>query len=491
MSQNKFAITLRLALILFFLLPLVYFIYKFKFQLNLDANEFLWALKNSLVQSGVASLITLLLALPMSLALLNLRLNLKLHAATEKLLLLPQIIPIFYTLLILFTVFNPFPRGLVGIIMSFVFVNLGLMTVLLAQAIGNQMSSYSAIADVYSISKKVFYLKIFFPMMWIELFKVFLLIFAFCFSSFSIPLVVGNGQDLNLEILVYEKIFIESDWNAAFNLSVLQTIFIFILSWISTGGGFFKNKVYESSRYLSSRLGIGLILIYLSLYILGYLWGLLQSFSYLEFIKEYYADILISAWLSFKILFLTLGIFLVILYFWLYDFVQYKSFNFATHFISLSTVVTGFAIYLFFPSNSSYDYIKLMLAFCFLLFPVLFKLYLQTPVESLRNQIQIAEVLGVSRTQIILQVILKQIYKDLSLWVSVVALWVVSDFAISKAVGLQMPTLGLLSHSFLSSYRLPVSYLLSAFTFIFVFIFLLMLKYFLKVIYVVYKKFSF
>jgi len=179
---------------------------------------------------------------------------------------------------------------------------------------------------------------------------------------------------------------------------------------------------------------------------------------------------------------------MALLYFWLSDFIQNKKINSGVNFISLSTLVVGFAVYLMFPVGAEYDSYKFVYAFTVLTFPVLFKLYLQKPVENLKEQVAVAQIFGLSTPVIVIEIILRQIVQPFSLWVAVFSLWLVSDFAISKAIGLQTQSLGLMSQSFLSSYRLPAAYLLSALILIFVILFVSVLKYLMELSYVCYKK---
>jgi hypothetical protein len=87
------------------------------------------------------------------------------------------------------------------------------------------------------------------------------------------------------------------------------------------------------------------------------------------------------------------------------------------------------------------------------------------------------------------EVIFKQIKPNLNLWFFVSSIWFVSDYAISKATGVQTATLGLITESFLTSYRLPVAFLLTFLIFVFVLLFVFIINQFLKVIYVISKKY--
>jgi hypothetical protein len=75
-----------------------------------------------------------------------------------------------------------------------------------------------------------------------------------------------------------------------------------------------------------------------------------------------------------------------------------------------------------------------------------------------------------------------------ALWFSVLSIWFASDYAISKAVGLQTQTLGLLAQGFLSSYRMPAAFLMSLIIILTILLFLFVLNLIMKAAYVGYKK---
>jgi thiamine transport system permease protein len=478
---------IRLAFTGYFFLPLLFFATQFKPNINIEWTDLYWALESSVTQATWAAIACIVLGIPMALSLVSLKQ--KNYSWVSKLLLVPQIFPALFTILITFSVLNPFPMGHLGIIILFVVVNLGLSAVLLAEAIKSKCIKYAVVSEVFSINKWKFKLQVLLPLLKSDLFNLFFLVFAFCISSFSIPLVAGGGKGINLEIAIYEKIFIENNWQQAFTLGLFQTTFIFFLGMLLTqkSNGYFESRT--ESTYLRSHLGLLLVLLYLLFYIGGYAKGLFNSLMYLEFLSQYVNEILKAMLFSFLTL-LAYSIFqLGLLYLWLKDYLNHKSFNPMLNLVALSTVVVGFAFYLTLPANKNWDIIKLVLAISILSFTTLFKLFLEKPISDLQKQIVAAQVFGLSHSDIIVEVIFKQIKPNLNLWFFVSSIWFVSDYAISKATGVQTATLGLITESFLTSYRLPVAFLLTFLIFVFVLLFVFIINQFLKVIYVISKKY--
>ena len=484
---NSKRLLLRLAFAAYFFLPLVFFATQFNPNLDIQFSELYWALKNSITQATWAALICVTVALPMALALVSLKQ--KHYFWLSKLLLVPQIFPALFTILISFSVINPFPMGTVGIIILFVIVNLGLASVLLSEAIKNKCLKYAVVSEVFSISHFRFKWQVLVPLLRSDLFNLFFLIFAFCVSSFSIPLIAGGGKGINLEISIYEKIFIETNWEQAFTLGLFQTGFIFFVGFLLSDRGYNSSQSQIESRYVRSYLGLALVAGYLLFYLGGYLKGVLSSLVYLEFLSLYTNEI-IKALLFTLFTLLVYSVFqFALLFFWLKDYLNNKNFNPMLNLVTLSTVVVGFSFYLALPANKNWDLVKLVVAISILSFTTLFKLFLEKPVAALQKQILVAQVYGLSHSRIIFDIIFKQIKPNLNLWFFVSSIWFVSDYAITKATGVQTSTLGLMTEGFLTSYRLPVAFLLTFLIFIFVLLFVFIINQFLKAVYVVTKKY--
>jgi thiamine transport system permease protein len=486
MTEIKKPTVVRYSLILFFLLPFLFFLFKFRFQVELNWGETWWALKNSIYQSTVAAFFVIALSVPMSFG-LN-ALSEKFKKIASHLLLLPQILPVFFTALIMFTVIRPFPMGSAGIIILFMAVNLGLATVLIEQSAAQSVSRLAVTAEVFSISRFAFFRKIYLPAMYGNLLQIFFLVFVFCMSSFSIPLLAGDGRAVNLEILVFEKVFIDSNWAAGFGVSLVQSFIVFALSALMLNSDSSSQESHLNTKLLKGKPAVVLIAAYVGVYVLGYLVGLLQSLRFLNFVNEYKHDILAAFWFSIQALSVFAVVSVILLYVWLWDYVRNKRFSPVLHFVSLSTVVAGFAIYLFFPTSADYDLLKLILGTSVLFFVPLFKLFLQRPVESLSKQLQVAEVYGLKTSSVIIEIIFQQIKPAVMLWFLVLSIWFASDYAVSKAIGLQTQTLGLMAQGFLSSYRMPVSFLMSLIIILTILLFLVILNLIMKAAYVCYKK---
>lgn len=450
---------LSVGLFLFFVLPYVLFFKAFTLQIQINFSELLWALKNSFIQASTASLVCACGGLFLSFGVLQF--PKRIQHVILKLLLLPQIVPSLFSILIAFSLIKSFPMGHAGVIFIFILVNLGFSTFQFYYAIQEKVGQFALISDIFGINRLKFYRKILFPLVWPDVKLNFMFVFLFCISSLSIPLVAGGGKGTNLEVLIYEKIFIDQNWSTAWFLMILQSGLVFSLSFLFLKSRSYQVKEFVAHKFLKSKVAAVAVGAYLLVYLGGYFYHLAQSLQAIEFMSDYLKEIVSSTISTMAIiavvLLISYGVFLV----WLTDYVQRLKHNFAIHLISVSTILVGFAFYLFFPQTVQFDFIKIPLAFTILFFPSLFRLLFEKRINQIKNQILVAKIFGLTKQKIIFEVILKQIKRPLFLAVSLLTIWSLGDFAILRSLGSQTSTLGLLTQGFLTSYRLEAAFLLS------------------------------
>ncbi len=472
-------------LLVFFLFPYVSFLRFFNWQVAITSSELIWVLKNSFLQSVVAAVICVTLGFYFSLGLFQL--PEKIISVVSKIVLLPQMLPTLFSILIAFSILNPFPMGHLGVIFIFVLINLGFSVYQISLAIQNKLGQLALVSEVFGISKNQFRSRVLIPLVWADLKLNFLFTFLFCFSSLSVPLVAGGGKGTNLEVLIFEKIFIEQSWDSAWLLMVLQMTVVFLISYF-----FLRSRSYTAQAfkqhffYKSKPAAIGL-LTYVAGYVGIYLLSVGSSLGGLDDILLYQDDVITATRNSLLLVLGLLCVSFIVLIVWIFDYVNTLRHSIAMHFISVSTVLVGFSFYIFFPLSSRSDFLKMPLAFGILFFPVVFKIFFEKQIDQLRHQIVAAKVFSISPGVIVFQVILRQVLRPLFFAASFLMIWTLSDFAISRAVGTQSQTLGLISESFLTGYRLDAAFLISFYILILWLFLTAMLHFVFKGIYGAYK----
>lgn len=351
------------------------------------------------------------------------------------------------------------------------------------------MGQLALVSEIYGFKRITFFRQILLPTLWPDLKLNFFLVFLFCFSSLSIPLVAGGGKGTNLEVLIFEKIFIEQNWDSAWVLMVLQTAFVFCMSYFFLKSRSFVTTEFKMHSFYKSKLGgLGLI-IYLSIFLGSYLLNLIGSFNAINDILLFSTEIVNATINSIGLLFLIVLVCFILLIVWILDYVNTLQHNLSINFISVSTVLVGFSFYIWLPQGFGFDLWKIPLAFNILFFPILFKIFFEKKITQMKSQIVAAKIFGISKRKIIFNVILSQCHQVLFLSSSLLMIWSLSDFAISKALGTQTKTLGLLSENFLSSYHLDSAYLVSAYILLIWLILSLFIHFVFKGIYGINKKY--
>lgn len=450
---------LSAALFLIFILPYILFFKYFTLNIDLNISELLWALKNSLIQSVGGALFCVVMGAYFALGLFQF--PLKAQKILVKLVLLPQILPSLFSILIAFSIVNPFPMGHLGVIFIFILVNLGFSSFQFYNAIQEKVGQLALVSEIYGIGRFRFYRKVLLPLLWPDIKLSFTFVFLFSLSSLSIPLVAGGGKGTNLEVLIFEKIFIDQNWSTAWFLMLLQSSLVFGLSYFFLKNRSYQTKDFSAHRYTKSKLAAVGVCTYLAIYIGGYLYNLAGSLDSLDFVSDYISEIQTSTFKTLEILMIVLIAGYFILLGWVTDYVQRLKHNMAINLISVSTVLVGFAFYLTFPQTQRFDLIKIPLAFVILFSPGLFKMFFEKRIDQMKMQIFVAKTLGIPKSKIIYEIIFKQLKHQLFMAVSLLTIWSLSDFAILRSLGTQTQTLGLMTQSFLTSYRLEAAYLVS------------------------------
>ncbi len=467
-----------LGLVLFFLLPYILFLPFFTWHFQLEFSEFFWAAKNSIIQAGAAAGLSVIIGSFLSFGVLQLpELYQKIIL---RVLLLPFVLPVFFSILISFSLLKPFPMGHIGIIFIFTLINLGFSVYQITFALRQRLGSLAWVSEIYGISKFTFTRKVLIPLISSDLKLNFILIFLFCISSLAIPLVAGGGKSTNLEVLIYEKIFVEQNWDAAWFIVLIQSSIIFLLSYFYLSSQSFEEKTFRPHQFLKSKVALSGLFVYLVAYIGGYTLNLFASLSKAATLIEFRSELIQSTINSILILICTLIVTGIILGLWVLDYVENLRHNFVAHLISVSTVLVGFSFYLTFPQSQAFDYLKMPLAFSIIFLPLLFKMFLEKNLDSLKTQIAVAKIYSVSYPKIVLEILFPQLRIPLAGGLSFLFISLISDFAISRSLGTQTLTLGLMAQSFLTSYRLESAYLLSFYILFIWFTFSVMAYVFLK-----------
>lgn len=424
-----------LTLFLFLLLP-----YAFLFLLQNNFSPVGIEFKvvyHTLIQAFISAALSALLGLIGACGLLNFK-------KLEFICLLPSVLPSLFVIIALLNLNIPY--GLIGVVTAHTLINVGLVSFILVQAIKRSCGREIFLARLYGVSRiKTFY-KIVLTKIRAQIFYAFLTVFAFCFSSFSIPLILSGGKLQVIELLIYELIRFDNNLSGAAWISIYQTIFILTLVMMISRIHLEKNKTMGWD-YISFKP-----FVLLPMSITALLFGsIIFNIVHVEQIK----DVLLSLG-TLKALVGTISLsaltgMLVILVLGAILFVGENKFldKIYLSFVAPSTAVIGVSmVVLSYWLNIN----PTSIALCLLFIGVLYRLGWSDEISKHRRQKFLAKLAGQNSLSIFRNISWPLSKRMAGKLAGLASFWAAGDFAVSTI--LNEPTLGLMAKNLLSSYRI-------------------------------------
>jgi thiamine transport system permease protein len=454
---------IRSALLLYLVFPFLFLLFFFRLDHWPEWKEFLWAFKNSFLQAFFSAVFSLALGFWVAMGLVSFADGYRRHyrMILEVLCLLPNFLPALFTLLSLLNLMDPFPTGLIGITIAHTVINFGLVAVMIANLVENKIGSLAELAYIEGASRWEFLRRAFWPLMKHDLFLLGLFVFAVCFGSFAVPLIVGGGTGTTLEVLIYEKIRLSNNWSEAVILAIFQSAFIFAVSMMARKGGSRSSEKIANLKIIRMFSGI-VVLVLISLfgfagYFQGVMEGVRQIGAFYEIqsalIWNFFGSILMGTLVGL----LAFGSLLVIAYCWPKPWFE----KFLSGYMAPSTALCCFAFLILGTNESFWPFIKIPLAFNLLCIGSLYRMGWDGVLRGLESQIEIAKSLGADAALIFKRVLLPQIAPRAALLAGVAAVWACGDYAVSRILAHRDVTLAMTTETLMSSYRLGMATMLS------------------------------
>ena len=416
-----------------------------------DSDEFFWAFKNTFLQAAGSSLLALAGALLLLLGLL--RLPEKVRTGVSWLLLVPSFFPPLFLLLVFFSMLDPFPMGLKGIILIQGFMNAGLVAVMFIRFFEANIGGLFESAQIWGCSRSLF-LRRNFPLWGPEAISLLLFVFTVSVASFSIPLMVGGGHGTTVEILIYEKIRIFGAWGQAVSLSLIQLAMMFVFLFLPSAKLNFEKSREVNLRYWGHPLGYLFLLFYVGLFWCPLFLNIPSSFSAIFAIEGLWDQMLTlllpTFLLAFAVGVICLGLFLCLSW----GGPENRIPRLMRGWLAPSTSFLGF-IFLYISQEGSW--LAYVASLVLIFFPVLYRLGMDRALENLRRQFEISRTLGASSILIWRKILVPQVWQISCLLAGVAAIWSMGEFALGQIILAGPRTLALLSQSLLSSYRVNAS----------------------------------
>ena len=461
MSFMSMRFIVRSFICLGLLFPVIVLFFLIKDWQWLPASEWCHVLVFTVGQALLSSIFSLILGYWGAWSLLNLTGLMRRYC--EVFYLLPNLVPVLFVIISTMSLFNLFaelPQGVWGIVILHGIINTGLVSIFFAQAIESQLGALSDLARVDGASRIHFHSKVVLPLLKREICLIGFLVFSTCFTSFSIPLVVGGVQGTTLEVLIYEKIRSPQGWSGAIYLSMLQMVILFCLSLFI---GYFNSENKRTSvrggAHWSPPLSLVPGVLCSVLVIVGQIWKIpegVRQWNQLGLGMEWLWPLLLnSLYISAGVgvfVFITLG--LVV-----YGLPSKWFQKYLIGYAAPSAALTGFVFYII--AIGEWVELKLIIGIALISIPFCYRFIVDSAVSSVQWQVQVARTMGADSLLIFRNILWPQVSGSCGVAAGLGALWACGDFAFSSMVAESEITLALKIKNLLNSYRLELSILLS------------------------------
>lgn len=443
-------------LLLFLLLsPFLILFSQFSLGLHFELEEFFQVLQLSFLQAFLSGIFSVSLGFLGAFGILG-HPN-KLYR--EIFLLTPQFIPnlfVIFCFLQLFDHWGGFPFGFWGVVMVHTFMNIGISSVVISRMIESQCSyliEQSCVMGASFLRTS----KILGSYLWKDISYIFLFIFSMCFTSYTIPLILGGSKGRTLEVLIYEAIKISADWNQALFISCVQVFFLFLFSF------FFSDQMWSQR---TEKINVGIIR-------KPFLWHFLFAITCVPFLfllepikdigmlsllpKPFLYEVLSSAKMSVITGLLVGGGVSALLALACLTFSHHWFQKFLKSYIVPSYVLTGFAFLIFFPNSNEILFLKIILGLVIIYAPFCYRFYFHAFLNRMKEQTDLAKVFGMGEVSIFRSILLPQC-KKMILWTSgFAAFWACGDFAFSGILAPRSWSMALQIQDLILNYRLSLA----------------------------------
>lgn len=436
-------------IVLLLLSPYLILVTKFPSLNLINISEFIAVFQFTTKQALLSAFISTSLGLLVGFSLASIE-NKKAYKWCELACYIPCFVPVIFVVFSFLNISQLFGfslSGLFGIVSIHSLINIGLVGVLYSKVILNKSSLSNQLSLVQGISKLDYFFKILIPLTKKDVLFIFSSIFLFCFTSFSIPLIIGGIKSTTLELLIYEKLIISNSVEQAVLIALIQFVFLVIVMLAvnridlkNTNAVSLKSSYYKFKGFLLIPIVITVSLVL----------GLFINFNFS-----------LSGVFDLNLILYSLFIALMAGYA-MFIFCQFVFFLLPSKFLekfllsysSPSTVLVGLAFVLLFKESSSLKVLSIFLIYIIIFIPFLYKMFIQSYLENLAPTLKLAKVMG-ANAFLKFKMISFPLSYNLCLFIAfLTSVWVMGDYAVSSLVLGADSTLALSTKSYMRSYKM-------------------------------------
>lgn len=381
-------------------------------------------------------------------------------ALLEAMVLFPTWIPPLFVILAVLSVVTSlaqFPFGLPGVIFIHALMNTGFVAVAVARLVRARLGGQAELAYVEGAKRWAFLRWGLWPQLRRELGLIALVVFGLCFTSFSVPLIVGGVRATTLEIYIYQALHSGHQFEVAVGVGLVQMLILSILAWGVGSSSTTRSRAVANLNLIGLH-GALLVPLTISFGLMvgsGWHWpqGWAEFKAWPELQAEFFPALLRS-------LLLSLGVGGGVILLLLLTAVVSPHAGLRRWLLGYSmpsTVLMGLALMTVGPVAGPWVLAKVGLGLTLLFFPPLYRWLGDGSLHALESQVGVARTLGATWGQILGRIVVPQWSRDLGLMAGLAALWTSGDFALTGLLTYQDLTAALVVDDVLSSYRLELA----------------------------------
>ena len=373
--------------------------------------------------------------------------------------LLPNVAPVLVFMFAMFR-FTPMLRGFSGIVVAHALLNVGLVSVALTRAFNDKLSGLADLAWIEGATRTRFLRRVALPLLKGELLALFLFVFAICFASFAVPMMLGGSRATTIETLIWQEIRIGGEWASAIGLSILQFALLMALAFVL---GREPATPISTTRVgqplLSWAGGFPLLAVPSGMIVVTLLENPLAGLRLIDGDVGFsLSEIVVSKFVSSFFVAILSGVTIVALLMAIaFADPQGKVRRLLWGAVAPSSVITGFAILYLWRGTGTATLFKIAIGLALVATPAFYRLSWDGLLSSLRGQRTIGETLGGSKALIFRRVVWPQAIGPACFIAGLASLWVWGDFALSRVVAEGDVTLALVVQGLMDSYRLELA----------------------------------
>lgn len=377
-------------------------------------------------------------------------------------LLLPNMVPPLFValgLLNLVTVVIPFPYGVGAVIVAHVILNSGLVAIAIDRLVHSRLGGMAEVCWVLGASPARFWRQVAWPYLRADLACLYLFVFSLCFTSFSLPLLLGGDRASTLEVVIYEMIRANGRWDKAVTLAAFQALILLAMAYLLPQSFWPPRPSRQNLSYLSWARGRWLVIVPAAILFLGWVAGAMAGFA-ADWEPELLEQLVPAALTTF-ILALAVGV-LHLFIFLAIAFVSphARLRRFLNGYLSPSPVITGFALLLMPGEGDVWNILKVVLALTLISVPLLYRWIVHSALAGVSGQIGMARTLGASWSAILFEIVWPQVSSPVMRACGLAALWATGDFALTGILAGGVSTVPLLMDDLIGHYRMEMAQVL-------------------------------